>query len=80
MLTKREFDPETIQVLATALEGAWQSLKDSGSALTSERRANSTRERLALCILNLAQSGERDAARLQHLAEAAVLAGPLRVS
>jgi hypothetical protein len=69
---KRAFDPETIQVMSAAFEGAWQSLSDSGSVLASGFRAHSTRERLARCILNLAESGERDADRLQHLAKAAL--------
>jgi hypothetical protein len=73
-MVKREFDPETIQVMSVAFESAWRSLSDSGSVLASEFRAASTKERLARCILNLAQSGERDAERLQRLAKAALMA------
>lgn len=44
-LVKREFDPETIQVMSAAFDGAWQSLSQSDGALASDFRAASTRER-----------------------------------
>jgi hypothetical protein len=73
-MPRRDFDPETLRILSAAIERAWQSLEDSGSMLVNQFRAASTRERLARCIINLAQSGERDVDRLQRLATAAVRA------
>ena len=64
LLAPNAFDPETIRVLETALDTAWETLKTSGSAFAVDGRAASTRELLAKRIIELTQLGERDPRRL----------------
>jgi hypothetical protein len=55
------FDPETLALLRTALDGAWASLPLSQRAVTSQSI-------LAERILRAAAQGERDLERLHALA------------
>jgi hypothetical protein len=57
------YDPETIALLRTVLDAAW-------NALSPERRARITKADLALRILNVAAQGERDPIRLRRRAVA----------
>jgi len=62
-------EPERISsdltpILTTAFDNAWAKLKASGSALTGECYAPSTRVLLAKRIIKTAQNGERDTNRL----------------
>jgi hypothetical protein len=63
-ITTREgafYDPETVSVLTTVLDDAWQSLLPA-------QRARMTKANLATRILKAAANGERDPARLRALA------------
>jgi hypothetical protein len=58
------FDPETAALLATALDAAWDVVVKSGSPLAAADRAPFIREQLAKRIIESANTGERDKARL----------------
>lgn len=58
------FDPETVALLASAFDAAWDTVRKSGSPLAGDAQAASTRERLAKKIIALAQNGERNQRRL----------------
>lgn len=64
LLAETAFDSETVALLASAFETAWDTLKTSGSPLAVDARAASTRELLARHIIGMAQNGERDRQRL----------------
>lgn len=57
------FGPETIEILASAFDTAWQRVENSGSPLALDDAA-ATRETLAKKIIAAAQAGERDKNRL----------------
>jgi hypothetical protein len=69
------FEPETAQLLASAVENAWESLKASGDPLAANGNAAETRTLLAKRVIELAQQGERNADRLRDQALARVRAG-----
>lgn len=54
------FAPETIEILAAALDEAWEQLAKSGSRLTRPAYSRVMREVVAKRIMELAQRGERD--------------------
>jgi hypothetical protein len=54
------FDPETISVLSTALEEAWERLLKSGSECTRPAYARAMREVIARRIIDMAQRGTKD--------------------
>jgi hypothetical protein len=58
------FDPETVAILASAFDAAWDILQKSGSPLASEAQAATTRERLAKRIIEMGQKGVRNHQRL----------------
>lgn len=58
------FEPDTITLLASAFETAWETVKKSGSPLADDEHAASTREVLAKRIIAMAKKGERDPQRL----------------
>ena len=58
------FDPETINVVSTAFDTAWQVVSKSGSPLAADPQAASARDLLAKRIIEMAQRGERDPHRL----------------
>ena len=64
LLAETAFDPDTVALLASAFETAWDTVKQSGSPLAADDRAASTRELLAKRIIATAQKGERDRQRL----------------
>jgi hypothetical protein len=72
--TGTAFSPEDTAAMLQALDGAWHSLKESGHVLAADFRAASTRDALARAILQSAQDGETDPARLKAQAVAALLA------
>jgi hypothetical protein len=53
------FDPETISVLSTALEEAWERLLKSGSECTRPSYARAMREVIARRIIDMAQRAPR---------------------
>lgn len=59
------FEPETVLVLAQALDDAWRSLQHTGVYVKSRAHAEATRAKLAKCIIEMAALGERDPARLR---------------
>ena len=61
----RPFDPETAASMGLAFDTAWQALVASGSGLVASFRAETTREALALRIIDAVQLGEHDVARLR---------------
>ena len=66
------FDPETVEVLASAFDTAWQRVEKSGSALALGEDAATTRETLAKRIIAAARAGERDKNRLVEQALSSV--------
>ena len=68
------FDPETVAILASAFDAAWDILKKSDSPLASEAQAATTRERLAKRIIEMGRKGARNHKRpvedaLAHLTD-----------
>ena len=54
------FDPEFIQVLASALDEAWSRIEQSGSQFARPAYSRAMREVIAKRILEMAQQGVRD--------------------
>ena len=54
------FAPETIEILAAALDETWEQLQKSGSRLTRPAYSRVMREVVAKRIMEIAQSGVRD--------------------
>ena len=54
------FTPETIQILADALDEAWKSLGQSGSRLARPAYSRAMREVVAKRIIEMAQRGVED--------------------
>jgi hypothetical protein len=75
-------DPDTVLILTSALDEAWQSLQAGGVDFSSRAQADAARESLALRIIEMAKLGERDQRRLSkdalvHLARSGLRAsGP----
>ena len=63
------FDPESIQVLASALDDAWDRIQKSGSRLARPAYSHAMREVIAKRIIEMAQRGANDP---QTLADDAV--------
>ena len=54
------FTPETIQILAAALDEAWEMLRQSGSPLARPAYSRAMREVVAKRIIEMAQRGVQD--------------------
>ena len=54
------FGPETIQILAAALDEAWERLRQSGSRLARPAYSRPMREVVAKRIMEMAQRGVQD--------------------
>jgi hypothetical protein len=54
------FTPETIEILAAALDEAWERIRQSGSRLNRPAYSRVMREVVAKRIIEMAQRGERD--------------------
>jgi hypothetical protein len=54
------FSPETIQILAAALDEAWERLRRSGSPLARPAYSRAMREIVAKRIMEMAQRGMQD--------------------
>jgi hypothetical protein len=63
------FDPECVQVLASALDDAWERIKQSGSQFARPAYSHAMREVIAKRIIEMAQRGIKDR---QKLADGAV--------
>ena len=64
LLAQSAFEPEVIDILAAAFEGAWATIEKSGSSLASPRYKRVAQEIMAKRIIETAQRGERDQKRL----------------
>ena len=62
--TNKVFDAETMKILASAFDAAWEEIKKSDGSPAGERHADETHELLAKHIMALAQRGERNPNRL----------------
>jgi hypothetical protein len=69
MIPFATFDSEALTFLQAALEHAWRSLP-------SDRRTPQSKDRMAKAVMRSAAQGERDPARLNAIAVAAVIAEP----
>jgi hypothetical protein len=61
---ERAFDPEMVQLLASAFEDAWDRLQKSGSRFARPGYSRAMREVVAKHIIEMAQEGVRDPLRL----------------
>jgi hypothetical protein len=61
----KPFDPQIAEAMGLAFDAAWQKLLVSGSELASSAYAEATREALAMHIIDVAKTGEREVARLR---------------
>jgi hypothetical protein len=64
LLAQAAFEPETIEILVSVFENAWQKVEQSGSKLASPRYKRAAQEILAKRIIEMAQRGERNPAEL----------------
>jgi hypothetical protein len=64
LIANEAFDAETTQLLGSAFDAAWETVKSSNGPLLDERRVASMRELLAKFIIATAEQGERDPNRL----------------
>jgi len=64
LLADKAFDAETTQLLGSAFDAAWETVKASNGPLLDERHLASMRELLAKFIIATAEQGERDPNRL----------------
>jgi|SRR5215467_558349 len=64
LLADKAFDAETTQLLGSAFDAAWETVKASNGPLRDERHVASMRELLAKFIIATAEQGERDLNRL----------------
>jgi hypothetical protein len=58
------FDADTMKILASAFDAAWEKIKTSSGSPVREQCADATRELLAKHIMALAQRAERNPNRL----------------
>ena len=64
LLAQSAFDPEVIETLVRAYEDAWRQIENSGSAIASPRYRRAAQEIVAKRIIETAQRGEREPAKL----------------
>ena len=64
LLANAAFEPDTVALLASAFDAAWDTVRKSGSPLAADGQAAATREAIARHIIDLGKSGERDRRRL----------------
>jgi len=64
LLANKAFDTETTQLLGSAFDAAWETVKASNGPLLDERHVASMRELLAKFIIATVEQGERDPNRL----------------
>jgi hypothetical protein len=71
LLSDPAFDPDTVAILASAFETAWEALLKLQRSLAEPNHADATRERLARPIVLSWQMGERTTEQLVASALAA---------
>ena len=66
LLSERAFDLEHTKAICDAFDGAWAFLTESQSPLASDALAITTRELLARRVIEMAERGLRDPAKLRE--------------
>src|SRR5262245_35427703 len=64
LVVDKAFDTETTQLLGSAFDAAWETVKASNGPLLDERHVAPMRELLAKLIIAMVEQGERDLNRL----------------
>lgn len=64
LLAQSAFEPETIEILVSAFEAAWQKVEQSGSKLASPGYQRAAQEIIAKRIIEMAQRGKREPGEL----------------
>jgi hypothetical protein len=64
LLAQSAFEPETIDMLASVFENAWQKVEQSGSKLASPRYKRAAQEIIAKRIIEMAKDGKRNPGEL----------------
>jgi len=64
LLADKAFDAETTQLLGSAFDAAWETVRASNGPLLDERHVGSMRELLAKFVITKAEQGEKDPKRL----------------
>jgi len=59
------FDDNAVRVMVEALDQAWKAVQENGASVAAKGHAEAARELLALRIIEIAQLGEHDPARLR---------------
>ena len=59
------FDDNAVRVMVEALDQAWKAVQENGASVAAKGHAKAARELLALRIIEIAQLGEHDPARLR---------------
>ena len=67
------FDPETIEILNTAIEDAWQEIQNGGGSLARPAYARITRAVITKRITEMAKKGERDRRKLSEYAVRSII-------
>ena|ERR1700720_3623950 len=68
------FDPETIEILNSAIEDAWREIQNNGGPLARLAYARMTRAVIAKRITEMAKKGERDRRKLSEHGVRSVMA------
>jgi hypothetical protein len=68
------FDPETIEILNSAIEDAWREVQKNGGPLVRPAYARMTRAVIAKRITEMARKGERDRRKLSEHGVRSVMA------
>jgi hypothetical protein len=64
LLAQSAFEPETIAILASVFETAWQKVEQSGSRFAPPADKRAAQEIIAKRIIEMAQRGTRDPGEL----------------
>jgi hypothetical protein len=64
LLAQSAFEPETIEILVSAFEAAWQKVEQSGSKFASPGYQRAAQEIIAKRIIEMAQRGKREPGEL----------------
>jgi hypothetical protein len=64
LLAQSAFEPETIEILVSVFEDAWEKVEQSGSKFASPRYKRAAQEIIAKRIIEMAQDGKRNPSEL----------------
>jgi len=68
-----DFDPQTIEILNSAIKDAWREIQTGGGPLTRPVYARITRAVIAKRITEMARKGERDRLKLSEYAVRSII-------